>query len=186
MVGLTNPQFVFSMVQQSNIIIQLVVSCIWFILQFMMLPCRWLNRVIHFTPGFVTGIDYFAIRRWQRCLFRTTGPPGKKYIYKYIYIFLFCQVKQSRGRWELRLPSAHHPLRSSRLYRSSSRTKVADATSGEEEEPCDKVCKNADAWVGFKSDVWRHFSLPVSMKQKKMRTDRTFFFWKKQTNKKSQ
>lgn len=61
---------------------------------------------------------------------------------------------------------AHHPLRSSRLYVSGGKAKVADAASGEG----NKVCETADAPASFKSGVWKRFAcFPVSRKEKRSR-----------------
>lgn len=60
--------------------------------------------------------------------------------------------------------SAHHPLRSAPLYRSSRRVKVLDATSG---EPSGKVSESADASASFKSDVSKHFGFSASRNENK-------------------
>lgn len=55
-------------------------------------------------------------------------------------------LKESGGKW---LPSAHHPLRSSRLYRSSHSAKCGEG------EASVKVLEAAPA--SFKSEVPKHF-----------------------------
>lgn len=88
-----------------------------------------------------------------------------------VHIYFFFSsgtVKLSRGKrelWLLCTPLAYTD--------PAAEWKCFDATSEEEEEPCDKVCENADARVGFKSDGWRHVGLPMSKWKKKRRTDAT-------------
>lgn len=59
----------------------------------------------------------------------------------------------------------HKPVILTRLYRSDSGVKVADAANGEG-EPRDKVCETADASASFTSEAWKYFDFIVSRNEK--------------------
>lgn len=72
------------------------------------------------------------------------------------FLFFF----QSRGKWELQVPSAHTCPSLFVLH-----SKVKDASSGEG-GTSDKVCKIVDAAVSFKSNMWKRFGFPASRNAK--------------------